>query len=184
MVAPSLCPGWTVQDVVAHLTLVTRETRWELVKGVVKARGNFDRMNTDSARAHARRFAARPPSSTNSGRPPRRTRRAPLQQPARSAHRRARPRAGRRPTDRRTHPMAPEHAVPALDHAMHSRWYGGSKRFDDVTLVATDADWSAGTGGDKVRGAAGDLLLVATGRPGGPPGALRTRHRIHASSAS
>ena len=57
--------------------------------------------------------------------------------------------------------------MPALDHAIASRWYGGSKRFHDVTLIATDADWSTGTGTDEARGTAGDLLLVATGRRAG-----------------
>jgi hypothetical protein len=35
--------------------------------------------------------------------------------------------------------------------------------------VATDVDWSAGDGEREVRGAAGDLLLLATGRPAALP---------------
>ena len=57
--------------------------------------------------------------------------------------------------------------MPALEHAVNSRWYGGSKRFGDVTLIATDIEWSFGTGDRDVRGPAGDLLLIATGRRAG-----------------
>ncbi len=70
----------------------------------------------------------------------------------------------------RTHPMSPEHVLPALTHAIESRWYGGRKRFDGVALIATDADWTFGTGSNEARGTAGDLLLVATGRRAGLPG--------------
>ena len=160
---PSLCTAWTVQDVVAHLTLATRDTAWDLVKGAIRARGNWDRMNTDAARERAARFA--PAELVDQLRETAgSTRRAPMSSPLDPltdvlVH--AQDIA--RPLDRE-HAMAPDHVVPALDHAVASRWYGGTKRYRDVSLVATDADWSFGTGADEVRGPAGDLLLVATGR--------------------
>lgn len=161
--APSLCPAWTVRDVVAHLTLATRDTVWDLVKGAIRARGNFDRMNADMARAKAAQFEphelvqqVRDHAAS--------TRHAPLSTPLDAltdviVH--AQDIA--RPLDR-SHPMSPDHAVPALTHAAKSRWYGGMKRFDGVTLVATDTTWSMGTGDDEVRGTAGALLLMAAGR--------------------
>jgi uncharacterized protein (TIGR03083 family) len=162
----SLCPAWTVHDVVAHLTLTTRDTAWDLVKGVIKARGSWDRMNTDSACEQARRFApaelVQQLRDTAAS-----TRRAPMSSPLDPltdvlvhAQDIARP-VGR------THAMAPDHVVPALDHAITSRWYGGAKRFAGLTLIATDTDWSFGDGPDEARGSAGDLLLAATGRAAG-----------------
>jgi hypothetical protein len=34
-----------------------------------------------------------------------------------------------------------------------------------LTVVATDADWTSGTGTDELRAPVSDLLLLATGRP-------------------
>jgi uncharacterized protein (TIGR03083 family) len=162
----SLCTEWTVHEVVAHLTLATRDTTWDLLKGAIKARGNFDRMTTDMAREHARRFA--PPvlvqqlrdTATSTRRAPLSSRLDPLVDALVHAQDIARPLG-------RTYPTPPEHAVPALTHAVNSRWYGGSKRFRDVTMIATDANLSFGTGNDEARGKSGDLLLIATNRPAG-----------------
>ena len=46
---PSLCAAWTVRDVIAHLTVTTRLT----VPRLVRARGNFDRMEVDLAKERA-----------------------------------------------------------------------------------------------------------------------------------
>lgn len=54
--APSLCTGWTVHDVVAHLTLSTRTTLPGMVKGMVRARGDWERMEFDAARRRAADF--------------------------------------------------------------------------------------------------------------------------------
>ena len=56
---PSLCGGWTVHEVVAHLTLPTRTSFLAMVLGMARSRGNFDRMADDGARRRAARF---PPS--------------------------------------------------------------------------------------------------------------------------
>jgi uncharacterized protein (TIGR03083 family) len=163
---PSLCTGWTLHDVLAHLTLATSDTAWDFIKGAIKAHGSFDRMNADMASEQARRFAphALVQQLRDSAAS---TRRAPLSSPIDPlvdvlVH-------GQditRPLGR-VHPVPPERAVPALNFAITSRWYGGTKRFRDVTLIATDTDWSAGTGDDEARGITGDLLLMATGRRDG-----------------
>lgn len=159
----SLCQEWTVREVVAHLTLATRDTVWGTLKAAIKARGNWDRMNTTMARDQAVRFA--PPELVRELRDTAAsTRRAPFSSvldPLADILVHAQDIV--RPIGR-THPMAPEHTVPALDHAVHSRWYGGPKRFAAVTLIATDADWRMGSSADEVRGTAGALLLLATGR--------------------
>ena len=162
----SLCTEWTVQDVVAHLTLATHETAWGVIRGVIRARGSWDRMNTDAARQQARRLTpAALVQQLRADAPS--TRRAPFSSPLDPltdvlVHGQdiARPLG-------RTHPMATGSVVPALDHVITSRWYGGRKRFRDVTLRATDTDWSFGSGGDEACGPAGDLLLMATGRSDG-----------------
>jgi uncharacterized protein (TIGR03083 family) len=41
---PSLCAGWRVHDVAAHLTLAPTSTRRALVRGLVRGHGSFDRM--------------------------------------------------------------------------------------------------------------------------------------------
>lgn len=58
-------------------------------------------------------------------------------------------------------PLGP--AVAALDHALASRWYGAKKRFTNIHLSATDANWTFGDG-LEVRGPVTALLLFSTGR--------------------
>jgi uncharacterized protein (TIGR03083 family) len=53
---PSLARGWTVQDVVAHLTLTTRLSPVAAMTGVLTARGDLNRMIGDSARARAAQY--------------------------------------------------------------------------------------------------------------------------------
>ena len=43
--APSLCPGWTVHDVVAHLVDSARTTRIRFVVAFARAGFDFDRLN-------------------------------------------------------------------------------------------------------------------------------------------
>src|ERR1700754_5226769 len=44
---PSLCDGWTVHDVVAHLVDVAMTTRLGLVVAMAQARFDFDRQNAN-----------------------------------------------------------------------------------------------------------------------------------------
>lgn len=167
--APSLCTGWTVHDVVAHLTLSTRTTLPGMVKGMVKARGDWERMEFDAARRRAADFGpaelvAQFRETAAS------TRRAPLSAPLDPLvdvliHGQdiARPLGRVRPTPR-------EQTIAALEHVLASPFYGARKRLRGVRLVATDENWSRGEGQDEVRGPAGDLLLPATGRAAGLTG--------------
>lgn len=162
---PSLARGWTVQDVVAHLTLTTRLSPLAAVTGVLRARGDLNRMIGDSARARAAQYT---PAELV----------AQLRETAGSARRPL----GTQPPDPlvdmlvhgqdiarplgRTREMPSPAVAAALDHAWGSSFYGARKRFAGLRLRATDLDWSAGEG-EEVRGPAGDLLLLATGRPAG-----------------
>ncbi|WP_369216134.1 maleylpyruvate isomerase family mycothiol-dependent enzyme [Streptomyces flavofungini] len=168
--AASLCTGWTVHDVVAHLTLSTRATLLGTLKGAVRARGNWERMERDAARERAARYS--PAELTAQFRETAGSaRRAPLSAPLDPltdvlVHGQdiARPLG-------RARPMPVEQTVAALAHVVASPFYGARGRLRGVRLVATDADWSTGTAaGEEARGPAGDLLLLATGRPAGLAG--------------
>lgn len=189
----SLCPGWTVRDVVAHLTLSTRQTVRATVARVVRARGSFDRAEADWARERAAEFG---PADLISqlratagldyrlgvSRPL-----DPLVDIVVHGQDIARPLGRQRE-------MLPARVAPALDHVWSSAFYGRpDKRFGGLRLVATDAEWSSGEGPREVRGPIGDLLMLATGRAAGLAGltgrgveeaAARTRHRARKPGAA
>ncbi|GAA1847171.1 maleylpyruvate isomerase family mycothiol-dependent enzyme [Pseudonocardia ailaonensis] len=163
--AASLCEGWTVRDVAAHLTLATRLSPVSAFLGVLKARGDINRMIGDSARARSGQFE---PAELV----------AQLRETAGSPKRPL----GTKPTDPlvdslvhaqdmlrplgRTREMAAERVAPALDHVFTSAFYGAATKFAGLRLAATDHEWSHGSG-PEVSGPAGELLLIATGRPAG-----------------
>jgi uncharacterized protein (TIGR03083 family) len=166
---PSLCTGWTVRDVAAHLTLSTRATLLGTIRSAIRARGDFDRMEDTKARERAVAFEpaeliAQIRETAGSAR------RAPLSGPVDPlvdalVHGQdiARPLG-------RTREMPVRPAVVAIEHVMASMFYGARKRLAGTRLVATDLEWSAGEGPDEVRGKVCDLLLLATGRPAGLAG--------------
>ncbi|WP_197275032.1 maleylpyruvate isomerase family mycothiol-dependent enzyme [Luteipulveratus halotolerans] len=51
LATPSLCEGWTVRDVAAHLALAHTSAR-TAARELVRARGSFDRMVHDTAVRH------------------------------------------------------------------------------------------------------------------------------------
>ncbi|MFD4637154.1 maleylpyruvate isomerase family mycothiol-dependent enzyme [Lentzea sp. NPDC058436] len=52
---PSLCAGWTVREVAAHLSLAHRIKAGTAFRAFVRARGSFNRMVDQTARDEARR---------------------------------------------------------------------------------------------------------------------------------
>ncbi|MFG6192134.1 maleylpyruvate isomerase family mycothiol-dependent enzyme [Nonomuraea sp. JJY05] len=161
--AASLCDGWTVRDVAAHLTLSTRTTLFVAIKGAIRARGDFNRMVADLARERAARFQPREliaqlrETAGSARRAPGASPLDPLVDALVHGQDMARPLG-------RTREMPAEPAVAALDHVAASRFYGGRELLRTTRLIATDAGWSAGEGPREVRGPAADLLLLATGR--------------------
>lgn len=161
---PSLCAGWTVRDVVAHLTTPTRTTMLEVITGAVRALGSFHRMADRQARTRA---AAFPPADLI----------AQLRETAGSTRRMP----GSAPMDPlvdilvhgqdiarplgRPLSMPVDLALAALDHVKANGFSGAPKRIIDLRLVASDADWAHGAAGDEVHGPAADLLLAVLGRP-------------------
>ncbi len=165
---PSLCAGWTVHDVVAHLTLSTRQSvPWTLWR-VARARGDFDRAFADMARERA---AAHRPEELI----------AQLRAMAHVDRRLAMAGALDPLNDLLVHSqdalvplgrgrdLPVERALPCLRHIWVAPFVGAAKRFTGLRLRATDVDWSEGDG-LEVRGPAGALLLAANGRVAGLDG--------------
>lgn len=167
---PSLCEGWTVHEVVAHLTLPTRTSFLAMVMGMARAGGDFDRMADRSARRRAARFE--PPALI-----------AQLRETAGSARRMP----GSSPVDPLIdilvhaqdicRPLAIQHRMPApgallaLAYVSTSTFHGAPARLDGLRLTATDSAWTHGPQGrPAVDGTTQDLLLTATGRPAGLDG--------------
>jgi uncharacterized protein (TIGR03083 family) len=179
---PSLCAGWTVQDVVAHALSYEELGPSQLLSRF--ARGWFlpDRVNAVGV-AEYRRFSP--------------------EELIALLRRHLRPRgltAGmggaigltdalihqqdiRRPLGRlRTIPA--ERLLPTLRTALFAPVIRGVLRVRDLRLVATDLDWSFGRG-PEVQAAGETLLMAIAGRRGlgdelAGPGAQRLLHRIGA----
>jgi uncharacterized protein (TIGR03083 family) len=158
----SLCEGWTVRDVAAHLIDSARTTRLSFVAGLVRARMDFDRQN---ARGVQRERGASPHETL-----------ARLRQ---VASRRSTPPV---PLDSRlveeivhgedirrplglTRAYPPEAVLRSL--RLQTRTpasFGGAKELTTrIRLTATDADFSIGDG-PQVSGPALALLLAVSGR--------------------
>ncbi|MET9885234.1 maleylpyruvate isomerase family mycothiol-dependent enzyme [Streptomyces sp. NPDC006430] len=168
--APTLCGGWRVREVAAHMTMGFRyslsKTAWELIR----ARGSLHRMtdrcaHKDAAAHSTRELAAwLGDNAEHPWKPPVGGIEAALGHDV--VH-------GLDITvalglDRRV----PEDRVRILLEGVNARtlkFFGADLR--DVELRADDLDWSFGTG-TPLYGAAQDLLLLAYGRRL-PPGHLR-----------
>jgi uncharacterized protein (TIGR03083 family) len=162
---PSLCEGWRVRDVAAHLTLSTARVR-EVAGPVLRARGNFDRMVRDSAvdRASAptaELVAAIRAMVGSRRRAPGVTHLEPLIDVLVHGQDVAVPLG-------RPRPMPLDAAAAAATRVWTMRWpftiaFGARRRLAGLRLEATDADWAAGAG-DRIEGPVEALLLLLTGR--------------------
>ena len=168
---PSLCEGWTVQDVAAHVAFAPVVRPWELLPAMARSRMNVNRFIGDSARSWAGRgreaIMAQLLSNAESGR-------GPLGMPHAAVV-----------TDAVVHlsdvgrPLGRHRVVslPATEVVARfllgpaSRWpasltMGGSPRgrVAGRRLVADDVEWTWGEGEDLCASAE-TLLLMLTGRP-------------------
>jgi uncharacterized protein (TIGR03083 family) len=159
---PSLCDGWSVHDVVAHLVDTARTTRRSFVVDMIRMRFDFDRQN---ALGLVRGRGATPRQTLDGLRevasltstPP-----APIV--TRLVEEVLHGEDIRRPLGlTRSYPQ--DAVVSCLRYlARTAATFGGAReRIAGVRLTATDADLSIGDGPD-VRGTALALLLAASGR--------------------
>lgn len=159
---PSLCGGWTVHDVAAHLVDNARTTRLGIVVAMVRARFDFDRQNDTGV---AREKGVTPVETLHrlravAGR--RTTPPAPLD--SRLVEEVVHGEDVRRPLGiRRDYPT--ETVERALAHQLRTSvgLGGGKQRAAGLRLVATDVDWTHGDGPD-VDGPLVSLLMVVSGR--------------------
>jgi uncharacterized protein (TIGR03083 family) len=162
---PSLCDGWRVRDVAAHLALAHMSLTQASV-ALLRARGSFDRMVRDSARRHA----AAPPKqviaeirSMVGSRllAPGITHLEPLIDVLVHGQDIAVPLG-------RPHSMPVDAAATAADRVWTYRWplstvFDARARLTGLELVATDTGWSVGHGA-RVEGPVEALVLLLTAR--------------------
>ncbi len=159
---PSLCAGWRVREVLAHITMPFRYSLPRVVWEIAKARGSFDRMADRRARIDAQQLSS-----------------AQLWESLRDnvEHPWSPPGAG--PLGALSHDVihgldvstplgldsaaSPERVglVLAGMRPRNLAYFGVD--LDGVELRATDIEWSRGSG-EPVEGRAQDLLLLLCGR--------------------
>jgi uncharacterized protein (TIGR03083 family) len=159
---PSLCTGWTVREVVAHLTLTDIGPARVFVE-FARYGGSLSRTARQTARRRARELAIdelveRLRALVGSRRHPIGTSYLdPLADVLVHGQDIAVPLGHPRP-------MPPEAAVAAAQRvASMGYWHWARRRLRSLRLEATDADWAFGSGA-VVRGPIAVLLLVLTGR--------------------
>jgi len=184
---PSLCQGWTIRDVAAHVAL--QNTTWSALPKAVRIairEGGLNPAIAAIAREHAQlptdQIIGEIRDRIGVWRP------LPLVTYRESA------------IDYLVHPqdiaiplgrelaMPSDAAVAAVDRVWSSdRMFHARKRYPGYRFIATDADWVVGEGAE-VSGPVGGLLLLLTWRPAGltslsGPGAdaIRTGHRTATS---
>jgi uncharacterized protein (TIGR03083 family) len=159
----SLCAGWRVRDVAAHLSLVGEPPPpWSFVTNGARSRGNFHRLNTIMTKSRAEQPTA---AIVDSLRLHAGSRQVPIVTNYRNVQ-----------FDLLVHiqdvaiPLGRELAMPvaAAQDSASRVWTMGwpfwaKRRLRGLHLVATDGDWEAGAG-LELHGAIADLLLLLTGR--------------------
>ncbi|MBF6147809.1 MULTISPECIES: maleylpyruvate isomerase family mycothiol-dependent enzyme [Nocardia] len=163
----SLCAGWRVRDVVAHLIMSADSGLGAILFNLIRARGDFDRMVRDTAI----RYAGRSTTAQL------------LAELRDSVDARVTP-VGTTPVDRLMDLLVHgqdiaiplgiprEMPVAAAESALDRVWNGGfpfhaRKKFGNYRLVASDGEWTAGTG-PIIEGSVTNLLLLITGRRPAP----------------
>ena len=160
---PSLCAGWRVRDVAAHVALAPQVPGLgSMLADAIRAHGSFHRLNHDVAVRHAARptrvIVAELCMHADSRRLPVVTNyRNILFDVLVHAQDIAIPLG-------RDYPMLSEAARVGADRVWTMGWpFWARRRLRGVQLLATDIDWSAGAG-VELRGPIGMLLLMLTGR--------------------
>jgi len=161
---PSLCAGWTVRDVAAHLSMAATARPREVLGYVVRARGSFDKMILTSAVDRARtrsteRIVADLRGVLGSRKlAPGTFWRDPLLDVIVHGQDIVRPLG-------RTIVPPVEAARTAADWAWQRRFpFFPARRLAGVRLVADDTSWARGAGAE-LRGPVLSLLMLSTGRP-------------------
>lgn len=161
---PSLCEGWTVHDVAAHLLMPLVTSTWSFAVAMLRHRMNFDRANADLTAAVAKRgndeiIAGLRERADSHFTPPGMGPQAPLADLLIHGEDMRRPLGLERTFDA-------QRLTTALDFLTSGGRLGyvPESRLTGLRFVATDLAWTFGEGVD-VRGPAESLMLVIAGRP-------------------
>jgi uncharacterized protein (TIGR03083 family) len=162
---PSLCAGWSVHDVVAHLVDTARTSRIGFVVAMARARFDFDRQN---ARGMERERRATPRETLEQLRAVApRTSAPPAPLDTRLVEEVVHGEDVRRPLGlARAYPVEPVVRALRLQTRTPASFGGAKELVGRVRLVASDADVTIGDG-PEVTGTALSLLLAVSGRPVG-----------------
>jgi uncharacterized protein (TIGR03083 family) len=174
---PSLCAGWRVRDVAAHLTLAHMGA-FPATVALARARGNFNRMVRDTAlrqaRLPVREYAPRLRAMAGSRRKaPGVSHLEPLIDVLVHGQDIALPLG-------RNRPMPTQAAMAAADRVWPDLFpFRARRRLGGLRIRATDCSWTAGEG-VLVEGPIAAILLLLTGRDAAlaqlsGPGAARVR---------
>jgi uncharacterized protein (TIGR03083 family) len=161
---PSLCGGWRVREVAAHLTLAHLGAL-PATAAFVRARGSFNRMIHDTAVRRAElpveRYGVMLRAMVGSRKKaPGVTPLEPLIDVLVHSQDMAVPLGVERP-------MPLPAAIAAADRVWPDLFpFRAGKRFGGLCFTATDCEWTAGEG-EAVSGPISGILLVLTGRPAG-----------------
>jgi uncharacterized protein (TIGR03083 family) len=168
--APTLCAGWRVREVVAHITMPFRYRPPRFAFEMVRSRGNFNRMadrcaRRDAAAAPAELAAALRDNERNPWKPPGGGYQGALiHDVIHGLDITVALGLGRRVPAERLGIV-----LDGITAAKSARFFGTD--LDGIELRADDLDWSFGSG-TPVSGPAQDLALLVAGRKL-PPGHLR-----------
>jgi uncharacterized protein (TIGR03083 family) len=177
---PSLCAGWTVRQLAAHILAGAEQTGPHFIGGMVRTGFRFNTL----MRHEADRLAVLPPAeivsrlrarTTTHNHPP-----APVS--AMLGEVVVHGEDLRRPLGLTATPDVEASAACLEMYKSASFPVGGKKRIGGLRLVATDSDWSTGEG-PEVTGPAIALVLAMTGRAAGladlaGPGLATLRDRV------
>lgn len=160
--SPTLCAGWRVREVVAHMTMPFRYSGGRVLLEMVKSRGNFNKMADRSARRDAAALSADELTACM---------RDNVEHPWKPP--------GGGPAGALSHDvihglditvgLGRDRQVPAgrlrtvLEGASPKQVKNFGADLDGVELHATDMDWTYGTG-EPLYGTGQELLLVLCGR--------------------
>jgi uncharacterized protein (TIGR03083 family) len=158
---PSLCPGWSVRDVLGHIIATTKMTPGGFFPGLARARFRFNDMSNNLIAAEATTVPADGLAElrrhlTDTTHPP-----GPVETMLGEAV--VHGEDIRRPLGiKRAYP--PEAVIRSADFFRRSNLLIGSKRrIAGLRLRADDLEWTAGSG-PEVTGPALSLLMAMTGR--------------------
>jgi len=163
---PSLCTGWSVQQVVGHMTSAAKTTAGSFFGGFI---GSGFRFNAFNAKGADKEAAGTPAETLARFRDVlERTTHPPGPVEAMLGEAVVHPEDIRRPLGI-TRAYPPETVIGAIDfYSKSNLLIGGKRRAAGLTFRATDADWSMGSG-PEVSGPLVSIALAITGRAAAMP---------------